>query len=360
MSANNSIAYFAVLLDGPHSGAGKKVLDQANTWGLMGFETKLFIISDHAHLSEWALLENVVVAQERQGLAKILLRWSFLKSIYKSNAESIYIRDSFPFLIPKVPKEFTLILEVQTLIRQELLSRNRVRAAQSWLLDKFYLTKFTKIIFVSNEIAASKRFAKYRSQQNSAVISNGIKLDQIKEIKLLPKTNPTEFIFLGQNGQPWHGVEQILELARFMPNYLFNVVGVTDKFMNVPSNVIFHGVMTQSDYFPIAEKCLLGIGTLNLKAKGMTEGSSLKVREYLAMGLPVFLRHTDTDFMEPPSYILELPNDDKPITSYIDQIIAFAEIWAGKRVPRSHISGIDMKEKEFTRLKFILSDSSSS
>ena len=227
-------------------------------------------------------------------------------------------------------------------------------------LDKFYLRRFTKFIFVSNEIAASKRFANYRSHVNSKVISNGVNLDQIMEIKVLPRTNPIEFLFLGQNGQPWHGVEQILELARFMPSYLFHVVGVTDKFLNLPSNVIFHGVLNQSEYFPIAEKCVLGIGTLNLRAKGMTEGSSLKVREYLAMGLPVFLRHTDTDFVRPPSYVLELPNDDKPITSYIDQIIAFAETWASQRVPRTHINGIDMKEKESTRLKFIFSGSSSS
>jgi hypothetical protein len=144
-----------------------------------------------------------------------------------------------------------------------------------------------------------------------------------------------------------------------MPSYIFNVVGVTDKFSNVPTNVIFHGVLTQNEYFPIAEKCVLGIGTLNLKAKGMTEGSSLKVREYLAMGLPVFLRHTDTDFMDCPSYILELPNDDTPITRFVDRIVAFAELWSDARVPRSKIARIDMKEKELQRLEFILGNSSS-
>jgi hypothetical protein len=88
----------------------------------------------------------------------------------------------------------------------------------------------------------------------------------------------------------------------------------------------------------------------------MTEGSSLKIREYLGMGLPVFLRHTDTDFQKPPSYVLELPNDDKPITTYADRIIAFADTWASQRVPRSQIGQIDMKEKESERLKFIFGD----
>ncbi len=359
MSSTPSIAYFATLLDGPNSGAGKKVLDQGNTWRLMGIATKLYIISDQAHVSEWANQKDVLVVTERQGLAKLRLRLSFLKSIFKTNPETLYIRDSFPFIFPRVPKSTSIILEVQTLMREELLSRNRLRAMQSWLLDKFYLSRFTKFVFVSYEIGASKRFAMYRSQDNSTVISNGVKLDQITEIKKLAQKDPVEFIFLGQNGQPWHGVEQILELARCMPSYMFNIVGVTDKFLNVPSNAIFHGVLTQSEYFPIAEKCVLGIGTLNLKAKGMTEGSSLKVREYLAMGLPVFLRHTDTDFMDCPSYILELPNDDTPITRFVDRIVGFAELWSDERVPGSKITRIDMKEKESQRLEFILGNSSS-
>jgi glycosyltransferase involved in cell wall biosynthesis len=239
------------------------------------------------------------------------------------------------------------------------MSRNPVRAAQSWILDKFYLRNFTKFIFVSHEIAASKRFKKFVRKENSTVISNGVKLDQIREIKKLARSNPAEFIFLGQNGQPWHGVEQILELSKAMPNYIFNIVGVTDIFLDAPTNVIFHGVLKHSEYFPIAEKCVLGIGTLNLKAKGMTEGSSLKVREYLAMGLPVFLRHTDTDFLDPPSYILELPNDDTPITKFVNLIVEFAEKWASERVPRSKIAMIDMKEKESQRLEFIMSKPSS-
>jgi hypothetical protein len=356
----NEIAYFAVLHDGPNSGAGKKVLAQANLWRNSGVKTKIYVISSEVHLADWTQFPDVVAIKESKGLERLTLRRRLLRQIFSSRPTAVYVRDSFPFVFPRIPKGVSLILEVQTLIRQELFSRNRVRAAQSWLLDIVYLRRFTKFIFVSNEIATSKRFANYKNSQNSTVISNGVNLDQIAGIKTLPRRNPTEFIFLGQNGQPWHGVEQILELARFMPSYLFNVVGITDKFVNVPSNAIFHGVLTQSEYFPIAERCVLGIGTLNLKAKGMTEASSLKVREYLGMGLPVFLRHTDTDFVRPPSYILELPNDDKPITSYVDKIITFAETWATQRVPRTRISRIDMKEKESSRLKFIFSGSPSS
>jgi glycosyltransferase involved in cell wall biosynthesis len=353
------IAYFAVLLDGPISGAAKKVLDQAAIWRNSGVDVTLFIISNEEHFAEWAKLKGVTAFQEEQGFKKLILRHTIVRYILKLSPEILYIRDSFPFIIPRKVEGVKLILEVQTLLRQELQHRSTLRKFQSVVLDNFYLSRFSKFVFVSHEIGASKRFKHYVTSENSTVVSNGILLEKHPELRIAPSTARRELFFIGQNGQSWHGIEQILELARSMPNYVFNVVGVTDKYKNAPSNVIFHGVLAQNEYLRIAEKCVLGIGTLNLKAKGMTEGSSLKVREYLAMGLPVFLRHTDTDFMDCPSYILELPNDDTPITRFVDRIVAFAELWSDERVPRSKIARIDMKEKELQRLEFILGNSSS-
>jgi len=43
----------------------------------------------------------------------------------------------------------------------------------------------------------------------------------------------------------------------------------------------------------------VAIGALATYRKGMKETSTLKVREYLAYGLPVILDHHDPDFFEP-------------------------------------------------------------
>lgn len=353
-SEKESIVYFAVLLDGPESGAGKKVLAQAAFWEKQGIETRIYVISKYEYLTKWRLYPNLVFTVESRGVRKLLLRRKLIREICELSPSAIYVRDSFPFPFPRIPQGPEIVLEVQTLMWEELFLRSKMRAIQSKFLDFTYLKFFTKFIFVSNEIASSKRFAKFARQSNFRVISNGINLETTPKIDRLPSKNPKEFIFLGQNGQSWHGVEQILELARVMPDFVFNVVGVTDKFRNVPKNVLFHGVLSQAEYLPIAERCVVGIGTLNLGVKGMTEGSSIKVREYLALGLPVFLRHSDTDFMPPPTFILELPNDDKPITSYSNMIVDFAESWIHQRVPRSAVEKIDLKIKESNRLEFIL------
>jgi glycosyltransferase involved in cell wall biosynthesis len=352
-----SIVYFAVLLDGPKSGAGKKVIDQAETWREMSFKTTIYVVSSQPNFTEWRKVPETVVFMEAKGIKKLILRRSIMQKISRLEPDVLYVRDSFPFIFPRIAKGISTVIEVQTLMRQELFARNWFRGAQSVLLDWFYLRSISKFIFVSNEISDSNRFKKYLSSRSSIVISNGIKLDSYPENKTPAVTPPIELLFLGQNGQKWHGVEQILQLAKVMPEFVFNIVGVTDLFVNVPSNVIFHGVLKYSEYLPIAERCVAGIGTLNLSAKGMEEGSSLKVREYLAMGLPVFLRHQDTDFMRPPDFILEIPNDGNPITDYKNQIVCFSESWVNRRVNRREISKIDMKVKETERLKFIFADS---
>ena len=353
MPSDRSVIYFAVLLDGPNSGAGKKVLDQADTWREKGINTTIYVVANKNHLQEWKVIDGVVVACEKSGLRKLQLRWSILKVISGLKPNVLYVRDSFPFLFPRDWTGITRVIEVQTLLYEEIFTRNFLRGLQSLLLDFFYLSAFSKYIFVSNEIASSNRFKRYVKVRNFRVISNGIRMERYPELRPPAPQDLIECIFLGQNGQPWHGVDQIIQLARVMPNFIFNIVGITDKFLDVPSNVVLHGFLTPSEYLPIAERCVLGIGTLNLSAKKMSEGSSLKVREYLALGLPVVLRHRDTDFINPPEYILELPNDQQPITNYKNEIVSFATKWSKRRVPRASITHIEMSLKESERLEFI-------
>jgi len=137
MPHKKEIVYLAVLHDGPNSGAGKKVLAQANLWRNSGAKTKIYVISSEVYLAEWTQFSDVVAIKEPKGLERLILRRRLIRQIFSLRPAVLYVRDSFPFVFPRIPKGVSLVLEVQTLMRQELLSRNRVRAAQSWLLDKF-------------------------------------------------------------------------------------------------------------------------------------------------------------------------------------------------------------------------------
>jgi hypothetical protein len=87
----------------------------------------------------------------------------------------------------------------------------------------------------------------------------------------------------------------------------------------------------------------------------MNEACPLKVREYLAYGLPIIIGYSDTDFLERPDFILTLPNHENNVNESLSEIEKFVLKWKGKRVPRDMITHIDICEKEKQRLSFFQS-----
>ena len=63
-----------------------------------------------------------------------------------------------------------------------------------------------------------------------------------------------------------------------------------DRFIKI------HGHLTAEEYLPILEESDIGMGSLAMHRIGLGEGATLKVREYLAMGLPVYSGHKDVAF----------------------------------------------------------------
>jgi hypothetical protein len=84
----------------------------------------------------------------------------------------------------------------------------------------------------------------------------------------------------------------------------------------------------------------------------MTEASPLKVREYLALGLPVILKYKDVDLESPEEYVLQLPNDGRQLGDFSSEIRSFLHQWSSKRVLPSQITKIDVAVKEEIRLGF--------
>lgn len=347
------IVYLAVLSEGSNTGAAKKVDDQANLWRMMGHEVVTVVLTDEKFLADWKSKSHYEVLNQGNGIRKLFKRYQVTKFILDDVPDILYVRDSFPFVFPKKQNETKIALEVQSKLQTEVFSRSLALGILSILLDAFYLKRIDKFIFVSTELSQTKRFKKYLDTGNSTVISNGIALERITNLDFSAKENEFELIFLGQDGQPWHGIEQIIELARDLPEFKFHIVGVSQPLSFKPANLFFYGHLTEEEYLPIARKCCVAIGTLNLKAKKMKEGSSLKLREYLALGLPVVIRYSDSDFMEFRDFILQIPDNEEPITHFSKVIVEFTRNWHGRRVSRDLIAHVDIKVKEKARLNFL-------
>lgn len=92
--------------------------------------------------------------------------------------------------------------------------------------------------------------------------------------------------------------------------------------------VIPHGRLKEDAYRRILDRCHIGLGSLAMDRIEMEEGATLKVREMLAMGLPLYSGHRDTALPAAFPYY-KIGDGD------FDGILAFAR--AVGRVPRDAV-----------------------
>ena len=69
-------------------------------------------------------------------------------------------------------------------------------------------------------------------------------------------------------------------------------------------------------------RCDIGVGGLGLHRKGQYRSMTLKLREYMARGLPFVYAVDDPSLPEDPAFCLRLPNDESPID--LAELAAFA------------------------------------
>ena len=85
----------------------------------------------------------------------------------------------------------------------------------------------------------------------------------------------------------------------------------------------------------------VGIGTLGLHRKSMDEASPLKVREYLAVGLPVLYGYRDPDADDLQPFVLKVANTPTNVVDELDRIDGFVhgargdQSFRGRGWPRS-------------------------
>jgi glycosyltransferase involved in cell wall biosynthesis len=188
-----------------------------------------------------------------------------------------------------------------------------------------------------------------------AVVTNGIELASIEALPHRAGARP-RLVFVGSDEQPWQGTDKLVELARLAPELDVDVVGIDARRLpdGLPENVTVHGWLDRVHYAGLLAAADVGVGPLALHRKGLEEAASLKVREYLAYGLPVVLAGKDGDFVgDEPWFLLRLPNVEDNIVPSLDRIRAFVAAVRGRRVERAAVADrIDAAVKEQRRLDF--------
>lgn len=313
----------------------------------------------------------IVVVSENDGW------WGFKSGYYKwlkaqcENYDIVIIRyakyDPFQYFfirscnIPVISMHHTL--EVFELIGNGNW-RSRVLAEIERFVGRRSLALVDAVAAVTNQIG---EYQKSRSGDKSKTVllySNGAVYDGRDVLPSNCCANGYhEFIFLSSRFPPWLGLDILFEGARkSREHFKVHVVGkLTNAQLEMLKNdgrFVCHGYLSHEELDELMVRCTLGLSTFGIHRKKFTEGNTLKAREYLRAGLPVYAGHLDI-FDETFRFHQSGPAD-------FDRILEYAEEMKG--VDRKVVSTvakplIEKKQilrrfyREISNLRFIINAS---
>lgn len=351
------VAYYAPVDFRAETGVVKKIISQATTWRAMNVDVKIY-----AYTSSTQIWENVpddmLEFCPRGSLLTRLARVSWLVDrILEWKPDLVYMRQGFyypPFerLMSRIPT----ILEINTNdVKEASMYLNTFKRNYYMATRNRLLRKAAALVCVTHEIARAFTWL----QVPIKVVSNGIDLSTYHPLKA-PINPVPRLVFMGHKwdgkamlSYQYHGIDKILYLAKNFPTWFFDIVGYQHNNNLIMQNVRFTGHLERSEYEKILACADLALGPLGLHIKSMNEACPLKVREYLAYGIPTIIGYKDTDFPDETPFLLRLPNTPDNVDSNLNKIENFVLNWRGKRVPRYAIEHLDAKVKEEQRIAFM-------
>lgn len=347
------IAYFAHERGGGWSGVSHKIGAQVEHWRLRGNEARVFLATG-ADAQVWRdRLGDSLVLQYDGPVSRQLVMARLVREVRRYAPDLLYWRFStiHPAMVA-LPKGARTVIEVNTDDTHEYASRGPLRATYNLRTRHFAFRRADAMVFVASELSLRPAFTTF--SQRRVVITNGIKLGDYPELPL-PAGSAPRLVFVGSPGQSWHGVDKLLYLAARRPDWRFDIVGWYDTSGRTPENVTWHGQLDRDGVLDVLRQGHIGIGTLALHRKSLSEASALKVREYLAVGMPVVYACRDLDADGLGAYVLRLPNSETNVSDNLQAIDDFAHSAMSMRVPREKVAHIDVGAKEEERLELFKS-----
>lgn len=173
------------------------------------------------------------------------------------------------------------------------------------------------LVGVTHEIGIyQKQFRRLPQAFPIGFFPNGVVVDTMPNIIDERSSDTISLGFMSGSFAAWHGLDRLLDgledyfgadapvpirlelIGRLTEAQLAHVEQVNAAAST--EVVIVHGRLKQDEYLKVLGKCHIGIGSLAMDRIELSEGATLKVREMLALGLPVYSGHVDTAL--PPDF----------------------------------------------------------
>ena len=261
--------------------------------------------------------------------AWLKLRWGYHRWL-KSQEDNFdifllryYVHDPFQLLFLRSCKKPVYLVH-HTLEGPELAMsggmKDKLRSFLDDLLAGPSIRAAYGIVGVTNEIIEYERGRAGQINKQSFLYPNGIVFEN--NVVDDNRGEIPEILFVASGFASWHGLDLLLaEMKKSEAKFILHLVGdifeADMESAKSDSRVVIHGRKSHSEIKILAAQCWGGVSCFGLHRVNMKEACTLKVREYLMLGMPVYA-----------GYIEVLP-DDFPFYKCgdvsIDKILSFFE-----------------------------------
>jgi nucleoside-diphosphate-sugar epimerase len=133
-----------------------------------------------------------------------------------------------------------------------------------------------------------------------------------------------QIVFIASNFAPWHGLDLlILETKKCADQFRIHLVGDVSAADTTAiagdDRFVLHGCLRTSEIQSLTKKMWIGLSSFAMFRNGMQQACTLKVREYLMMGLPVYAGHQDAGLPDDFAFYKNGPLRLSDILSYARQ-----------------------------------------
>lgn len=333
----------------PSDSVGIKVRRLIRVWNDLGAVGRVFLMGDPESWDPTAV--TVIRTLPGGEVGRQLSVGRLASSVRTWEADVVYTR--FSHYAPGFHERFrdvTTCVEVNTDVARELPLWSRRAAIHHKMFGNRATHHVGGFVYLTTEL---QRRDRARGSRPSCVIANGIDLDELPSTPA-PVNERPRVLFIAGTASPWQGADKVVRLAQLRPDLEVDLVGPPPEAPLAPSNLRLRGLVSSTALQDIAAEADVALGTLALHRKDMNEACPLKLREYLALGVPSVVAHADPDLdhLDVP-WLLRIPNRSDNIELSASAIAAFAHRMQGVRVPRAGVAHLDLRLKERERLSFL-------
>ena len=277
----------------------------------------------------------------------LVFRSMFLRNLYtwyiviklKNDFDIVLCRhmtfDPFSLLFAPLVKNRVSVHHAKE-VEELILIRKGITGKLASILEKttgkFAVKRTLGILGVTSEIARYEALTRAPHKPYD-VYPNGVSLEKISLAQDQRIQQEVNAIFICGTFSEWHGLDLLIRAVDESNNddvlmsLKIHLIGklTTQQQQDIKASnnrrKVFnsYGTLNIEKYKEVVEKCDIGIGSLAMNRKNLTEGATLKVRELLGMGIPIYSGHIDTALSEDFIFYRHEENVN------IDDLIEFAK-----------------------------------